>query len=323
MKRISSHSRNRTRHSMLEVRVMSPRIAWIGFLRLLGKLIKVACVLAVLTGIGWGIWRGIQHTFYQNPDFRLQVIDLNENPVIDELTLIDLAGIDLAKSPSLFDIDVKHTKARLQELPAVMEARVERHLPGTLVVRVTSRTPEAWVAETGSDLTDVRRTGGPLVDSRGFVYPCPERQLHTAQKLPILLISAQQSHPITVGQTLAHPELEHCFNLLGEIRSADPQSTHWIETIRQANDWSLRLVTRQGTSATFGLTNHDKQINKLRAALNHAAVKGYQIDTINLIPKFNVPITLRGQDTAPRAIPVSDASIDRPSESLSSLLERH
>lgn len=323
MKRISSHSRNRTRHSMLEVRVMSPRIAWIGFLRVLGKLIKVACVLAVLTGIGWGIWRGIEHTFYKNPDFRLQLIDLNENPVIDELTLIDLADIDLAKSPSLFDIDIDYAKARLEELPAVMEAKVERHLPGTLMIRVTSRSPEAWVAETGTDLTDVRRAGGPLVDPSGFIYPCPERQLHTAQKLPILLITPQQSHPIAVGEALKHPELEHCFNLLGQIRNADPQSTHWIETIRQANDWSLRLVTRQGTSATFGLTNHDKQINKLRAALNHAAEKGYQIDTINLIPKFNVPITVRGQSAAPRAIPVSDASNDRRSVSLSSLLERH
>lgn len=323
MKRLSSHSRNRTRHSMLEVRVMSPRIAWIGFLRFLGKLIKVACVLAVLTGIGWGIWRGIQHTFYKNPDFRLQVIDLNENPVIDELALLDLAGIDLAKTPSLFDIDIDHTKARLQELPAVMEAKVERHLPGTLMIRVTSRNPEAWVAETGTDLTDLRRAGGLLVDPSGFVYPCPERQLHAAQKLPILLITPQPSHPIAVGQTLSHPELEHCFKLLVQIRKADAQSTHWIETIRQANDWSLRLVTRQGTSATFGLTNHDKQINKLRAALNHAAEKGYQIDTINLIPKFNVPITLRGQNAAPRAIPVSDASIDRPSESLSSLMEHH
>jgi predicted ABC-type sugar transport system permease subunit len=47
------------------------------FSRLLGSLTKIACVLAVLVGIGWGVWRGMQHAFYQNPDFRLTVLDLN------------------------------------------------------------------------------------------------------------------------------------------------------------------------------------------------------------------------------------------------------
>lgn len=323
MNRSPSHSRKRARQNMLEVRVMSPRIAWIGFLRLLGKLLKFACILAVLTSIGWSIWRGIEHTFYKNPDFRLQVIDLNENPVIDEIALIDFAGIDLARNPSLFDVDVESIKTRLQELPAVVEAKVERHLPGTLMIRVTCRRPEAWVAETGTDLANLRRAGGLLVDPQGYVYPCPERQLHEAEKLPILLVAPLQGHPLSSGQTLEHPELAHCFNLLANVRKADPQSTHWIETIRQANNWSLRLVTRQGTSATFGLSNHERQINKLRAALRHAADRGYQIDTINLIPKFNVPITVRGHAAAPRAIPVSEASVDRPAETLSSLLERH
>lgn len=319
----ASRPRRRAQHNVLEVRVMSPRLAWIGLARFTGKLIKIACVLAALTGIGWSVWRGVQHTFHHNPDFNLKLIDLNENPILDEAGLVQLAGINLSRNPSLFEVNVEQTRLKLMALPAIMDAKVERHLPDTLLVRIKARNPKAWIAETGSETEELRKEGGMLVDATGHVYPCPVLQLEEAKTLPILLVTPNPDRPITAGQALDHPELEHCFNLLESIRKADPESTHWIQTIRQANAWSLRLVTRQGTSATFGLTSHDRQINKLRAALNHAAARGYQIDTINLIPKFNVPITLRGQNTPPRAIPVSEHQGDSSSESLSSLLERH
>ena len=69
----------------------------------------------MLTGIGWGVWRGIQHAFYKNPDFRLQVIDLNANPVIDELGVAAAAGIDLTANPSLFDINVQGSRPQTPE----------------------------------------------------------------------------------------------------------------------------------------------------------------------------------------------------------------
>lgn len=324
MSRKSNKPHRRTRQNVLEVRVMSPRLAWIGLLRLLGKLLKIACVLALITAVGWGVWRGVQHTFHNNPDFRLQIIDLNPNPVIDEVQLVELAGIDLAKEPSLFDVDVDYTRHQLEQLPAIVEARVERHQPGSLVVRVVCRHPCAWIATTGTDLEGTRRSGGLLVDAKGYIYPCPPQQAEMAHKLPIILVSPSDQYPITSGRQLDHPELQHCFNLLSSIRQADPDSPHWIESIRQANDWSLRLVTREGTSATFGISQHAAQINKLRAALQHAAVKGYQIDTINLIPRFNVPVTVRGESQAPpRAIPVSEASIPADTGSLSNLLQSH
>ena len=93
---------------------MTPRIAWFGFLRFLASAAKLACVAAVLTAAGWGVWRGVQHAFFHNPDFRLKVIDLNENPVIDELQTALAIGIDLAERPNLFDIDVAQATAKLR-----------------------------------------------------------------------------------------------------------------------------------------------------------------------------------------------------------------
>lgn len=305
MKRKTSKHRHSARRNVLQVRVMSPRIAWFGFLRFTGAVIKIACVLAALAGIGWGVWRGIRHAFYQNPDFRLQVIDLNANPVIDELGVAAAAGIDLTQNPSLFDVDVGDAVERLKRLPAITDVRIERHLPGTLVVRVVPRSAKAWVTTIGNP--SGRRAGDLLVDDGGFAYACPERLAEASAALPVIEISPSADHPVTAGRKLTHPELSPCFLLIDSAREADPQAAQWIESIRQANEWSLLLVTRHGTRATFSLGDHARQIENLRAALDHAGEKGYVIDTINLIPKYNIPVTLRGEASAPRAIPVSAA----------------
>jgi hypothetical protein len=328
MKRHTSKTHRHARLSVLEVRVMSPRIAWFGFLRMLGKVTRLACLLALLGGISWGVWRGIQHAFYQNPDFRLQVIDLNPNPAIDELGVAAAAGIDLTANPSLFDLDVKEICAKLKSLPEIADATVERHLPGTLVVNVIPRAPKAWISCSAAGLSDTRQAGAMLVDHAGVAYPCPALQLEAAKLLPVIELPASAETPVTAGEKIHHPELDHCLLLLDAARAADPKAMQWIESIRQLNDWSLLLVTRQGTAATFTLGDHGRQIESLRAALDHAGEKGYDIATINLIPKYNIPITLREQPAAPRAIPVSlikpaDEDNKRRARDLGKLLNRN
>ncbi len=283
---------------------MSPRIAWFEFLSLVGKLTKIACFLAVLTGIGWGVWQGIQRAFYKNPDFQLQVIDLNPNPVIDEIGLAEKTGIDL--TASLFDIDVKEITAKLQDLPEIAQAHVERHLPGKLVVRVIPRTPRAWIFCPEAGLTDVRRVGAMLVDHDCIAYPCPPLQLESAMNLPTVQLPISNKNPIQAGKHLGHKELAHCTRLLEAASDADLGAIQWIESVKQVNEWSLLLITRQGTAATFGLGDHERQIASLRTAMDHSSQKGYTIDTINLIPKRNIPITLRGEITAAKIPPIPE-----------------
>ena len=309
----TSKPRRRTRPQVLEVRVMSPRIAWFGFLQFAARTTKLALATAAVAAIGWGVWQGIQHAFHKNPDFRLQVIDLNPNPAIDEVGLADATGIDL--TASLFDIDVEKIATTLKSLPEIADASAERHLPGKLVVRVVARTPRTWISSEGGRAL--------LVDAAGFAYPCPPLQEESANELPTIVLPVSAEHPIVPGRRVTHPELARAFRLLDSACQADPQAPRWIESISQINEWSLRLVTREGTAATFGLGDHGRQMRNLRAAMDHSSQKGYAIDTINLIPKHNIPITLRGEPAAPpKAVPVP-AGKDRRSRDLDTLLERN
>lgn len=326
-KKRTSKPRRNSRSSVLEVRVMSPRIAWFGFLKIARRLTKYACILALLAALGWGGWQGIQHAFYKNPDFRLQVIDLNPNPVIDEVGLAEATGLDL--TASVFDINLDKVTAKLKALPGIAEARAERQLPGKLVVRVVPRTPQAWIRCPEAGLAEVRRTGAMLVDLKGVAYPCPELQLETAINLPAIQLPHSEKFPIVAGCPIKQPELAHCIRLLDTACAADPEACHWIESVKQVNDWSLLLLTRQGIAATFGLGDHERQIRNLRAAMDHSEHQGYAITTINLIPKRNIPITLRDETAAaPHATPVSEPSPgelrkDRQARDLSTLLNRN
>ena len=296
MKRHTSSSRRHSRQSVLEVRVMSPRLAWIGCLKWAGRLAKIVCVLGLLAGLGWGAWCGIEKAFLKNPDFRLRVITLNPNPVIDELGVATAAGINLARNPSLFDIDAQDVCRKLKNLPAIADAHVERQMPGTLAVSVVTRTPVAWIVSPGLPAT--RHAGSLLVDHAGVAYPCPDRQVESFATLPLIELPSSGESPLKAGDKIRQPELEHCCLLLDAARTADPDAMQWIESVKQVNEWSLLLVTRQGTAATFGLSDHARQIESLRAALDHAGDKGYLISTINLIPKYNIPITLRAEPAA-------------------------
>ena len=304
MKNKSTSSRRHSRQNVLQVRVMTPRIAWLGLLGFFGSLAKLACVFAILAAIGWGVWRGMQVAFYRNPDFRLQVIDLNPNPAIDELRVASVIGIDLASNSSLFDIDVSKATEQLKGLPEITDAKIERHLPDTLVVRVTPRVPKAWIRCKALGISEVRKTGGMLVDQDGVAYQCPESQIGSAARLPVIDLSDEDAEKPAAGKCITQPELERALALLKAASDADAQATLWIDTIRQVNKWSLELVTREGTTAVFSLGDHSRQIENLRAALAHAGSRGYVIDTINLIPTHNIPITIRSETKPPKAIPV-------------------
>lgn len=325
-KRTSKPRRYRHHVKVLKSEVMTPRIAWFNFLAFLKVLLKVTFVFALLLGVAYGVLQAIEHSFNKNPDFRLQAIDLNENDVLDEAGAVEYLGIDL--SANIFDFDLENLEEQLLLIPAISTAEVKRDLPGTLEIRIRTRRPIAWIACPEESFPAQRRNDALLVDQNGVTYPCPPGQVFGCKNLPILRLSSSGNSPITPGKTLDHPQYKHCLHLLEAITERNPSDLSMVETISQETEWSLKMVTRGGTAATFGLGNHERQLDYLEQALNHAQKKGYHIETINLIPKRNVPITVSGDAEPPRAIPVPEPEVldqtqSRREQDLRTLLNRN
>lgn len=313
-KRSTRNRRHRHQVKVLASEVLSPRIALLSIFSALKSLAKIAAVIAILLAVAYGIRQAIEHTFHQNPDFQLQAIHLNPNDVLDEAALAEYLRIDL--SGNIFDFDTGLLAEKLMEIPAISAARVERHLPGTLDIKLITRQPVAWVASPEENIPRTRQAGSLLVDREGFAYPCPPAGAVPASDLPMFVLTPDPSHPVKAGGILTHPQFRHCTHLLDSVRAEHPDGISKIDTIVPANEWSLLLTTRDGTSATFGLGDHRRQLDYLNRALLHSRQQGYHIDTINLIPKRNIPITVSGDDHAPRAIPVLEAATPETRQSL-------
>jgi hypothetical protein len=327
MRKFTSKNRRHRHHvKVLKSEVMSPRIAWFNFLDVLKLFTKISAVIAALLVIGYGVREAIEYTFHQNPDFRLQSIQLNTNYVIDESGLVEQLAIDL--NANIFDFDTNEMEKKLLRTPAIEQVKIERELPGSLVFEITTRRPQAWIACPEERIMTSRKANQLLVDDNGFIYPCPEQQLERAMNLPVIRVKADKKHPILEGSILKHPEYRRCVQLLDSFRTIFPDDVRIIETIYQTKPWSINLSTRSGTTATFGLDDHSRQLDFFSQALHHARKKGYEIETINLIPKQNVPITIRGEAAPPRAIPVGARSAtqktgSRRNNDLQSLLIRN
>jgi len=313
--------------SILEVRVSSPRLVWLGFCGILVRAIKLGFLTAVVAAIGWASHQGYKRVVLDNPDFQLRVIDLNDNPVIDERGLVALTGLDLTSN--ITRVDSAGMTQTLLDQPAITTARIERHLPDTLVVRVTTREPLAWVAMDTSDFPAERTIGGLLIDANFVPYPCPELQFEKNLLLPIIVLKKDPENPITPGTALRHETLRQCARLLDNAFHLTPELVASLDTLDQPNAWSIRAITRDGTEAIFGLRDHPRQLARLHAALAHAESSSRELATINLIPRENVPITLKSDPAPPRAIPVeepitaADAGRERRKSDLDSLLNRH
>lgn len=302
---------------MLHLHVHTRATLWFGFLGFIGRslraLVLLALVAAAITGAGYLLKKG----FYENDEFRLQAIDLNQNPALDERRLMEMGSINA--HGSIFSIDIGGLEAKLRALPELREVSVRRNLPGNLIVRVEPREPCAWVEWVG----DGRRM---LVDEEGVAFPCTLAFVRKSQSLPVLLLRDPQAPSGVPGKKVVSDELMRMSRLLKVAQSHPAADAQWrIQTIEQANRWSLLLTTNEGVKATFGLGDHDRQWRDFVTSLQHATKKGYELATINLIPERNIPVTLRSE-APPRAVPVEEPpkreTKDRKGKDLQSLLNR-
>jgi hypothetical protein len=318
-KRHTSRVRHRRQVIELQAKVVSPRIVWFGVLKRCRSLVRVALYLGLAAAAVWGVKYGIRRCLLENPDFRLQAIELTPNPALDERDLVRVAGIDL--KASLFECDAAVIEDKLRALPEVRSARAHRDFPGTLVVEVVAREPLAWLAGGPGALPPRDPSRGLLVDDTGTAFSCPAGMLAEAAALPVIYLSPAGEAP-AAGKSVVHPEFDRLVRLYKLACKELPGAADWIDSLRQSRTWALELVSRDGTAATFGLGDHERQLADLRAALRHARDREQQIASIELIPERNIPVVLLGE-APPRAIPVDDpAPVDRRSRDLQKLLNR-
>ena len=285
--RIAPHNRSK----VLQANIYSPRIVWYQSLRFFGFCIRWSIILACVAGIGYGVFDYVKKNFLQNPAYELRSVKLSANNAFDEAEVVTIAEIPL--NESIFSISLSEVEQRLLDRPEVTSASVRRELPGSLIIDLTVRQPFAWVECRALNMHGRSRENGYLIDRDGYLYPCPAKQYDTAVMLPVIIVAAEDSSLLVPGHCVESKTMKRSIRLLTMAEQAVKSSLPWIDSVQPYQPWAMKVWTRNGIEAIFGLEDHQQQMENLLLSMRHASDKGMQIASINLIPERNLPVILR------------------------------
>jgi hypothetical protein len=276
---------------LLTARIITPRIMWIRTRRVMSWSFKFAIFAGLVGAAVYGMWDYGKKNFLENPEYELRIIKLTPNNAFDEGDVVTVGEIPLQQS--IFGISLDEVEERLMARPEVVKVDITRELPATLCVDLEVRQPFAWVQCHARDMQARTRDKGYLIDRSGCLYPCPPRQFESAWSLPVIVISAEESSLLVPGQVVESKFFWRALRLLEVAEKAIPGQGPWIDSVQPDKPWAIKVWTRSGTEALFGIDAHETQMENLVLAMNHAMNQGQQIAQINLIPERNLPVILR------------------------------
>lgn len=115
---------------------------------------RSAPALVALIGVGavaGGVW-ATHHFFTTSPRFAVATIAVRGSHVLSDDQVREL--LPFRMGDNVFSVDTSAAERALAAEPWVAKARVKRHLPRTVTVDITERTPAAVVAADGLYLVD-------------------------------------------------------------------------------------------------------------------------------------------------------------------------
>lgn len=287
------------RSKVLQAQIITPRIMWIRVRRVVSWTFKLAFVVGLLGAAGYGLWDYGKKNFLENPEYELRVIKLSPNTAFDEGDVVTIGEIPLQES--IFGISLGEVEDRLQARPEIIKASIRRELPATLCVDLQVREPFAWVQCHARGMQARTREGGYVIDRTGCLFPCPPRQFDKALSLPVIVIAAEEASLLVPGQIVESKHFGRALRLLEIAEKAQPDQGPWIDSVQPDKPWAIKVWTRSGTEALFGIDAHELQMENFIIAMKHAANQGQQIAHINLIPERNLPVILRQPQAASTA----------------------
>src|SRR6184192_2591223 len=146
-----SNPRQRKQQHLLDVKVRSRKATQHRNRRVLVFISKIALAAAICAGIYFGARIGMRRFFFENPEYRLAMIDVQTDGTLQRDQVLKTA--DLREGENIFQVNLAHVHRVLQQLPQVDEVEVVRKLPGEIDIRILERKPIAWItSEKQSDV---------------------------------------------------------------------------------------------------------------------------------------------------------------------------
>jgi cell division septal protein FtsQ len=281
-----SNLRQRKRQHLLDVKVRARKATQHRNRRVLVFAAKVALGAAICAGVFFGSRLALRRFFFDNPDYKLALIDVQTDGTLQREQILNAAGLEEGKN--IFEINLGQVHELLQQLPQVDEVRVVRKLPGEIDVRILERKPIAWITSEKQINDPFQSDVAFLIDARGVLMK--EKKL-LPEYLGLPLITGCTSESLEAGKSVESPEAKAALELLRLSTGSFMQMRFQIREIDLSKGYCLVVTDKNHTRATFAFDRLESQIRRLEQFLVYADDSQREIETVNLLVQRNVPVT--------------------------------
>jgi cell division protein FtsQ len=196
-----------------------------------------------------------------SPWFRVRVVTVSgAHPHTSDAAIVAAAGI--GHHPALVSVDPGATASRIESLPFIATAQVQRHWPDGLGISVTERVPTITMAGPGKSWS-VMDTDGRTLE----VVPT------RPAGLVMLIVDAAKgtTAPAPVGGTLPPAGSAG----LTVCRTLPPAFASQVTTVTEGSDGSIDLALNSGLTVLLGAdTDLPAKYEDVAAIIAHASLHG-------------------------------------------------
>ena len=252
--------------------------------------LKWGGLIAATVALAASSHQAVARYFWQNPEFQLaSSAEIRTNGTLTHDDIMRAA--DLTEATHIYAVDLRLAREKLEALPNVRHATVERELPGRLVIEIDERLPVMWLSCDQPSLqpfTTNSAHGACLLDEDGHLFVC--RELRTElMRLPVLHLRRLPNSQ--AGVQLNSAAVQTGLDLLTHLRQAFGSRALDVVEIDAPNDWSLVAKFTNDLSVTFGYDELGQQIDRLLKVIDHSSERNLRLGTVNMLPRKNVPVT--------------------------------
>lgn len=265
------HTTTRKRHSQKQVMQAA---MWCGSV--------LAMIAAVGVGLHFGIALLLDQVLYSNPHYALDKIEIEPRGHFSERLIRQAAGLEPGQN--LWTLNLRQITHDLEKLPNVSNAKVERHFPDKITIHIHERVPAVKIVGLNIDL-GTRET---FYLDRECVVLKP-REDENAPLLPeIIGMSNAELEP---GMKLEQTSLTRALEILDSIDHTSLHTLIDIRTVDLSNPLCITMTTTRDMAITFRQDYIDQQLFRLQQAFTYSDNVQRTIQTIDLTPDHNVPVT--------------------------------
>jgi hypothetical protein len=264
-----------------------------------GKLVMGLALVLFLSVHAQDVWSSAVRA---NPAYAVEEFQFQTNGAISAEVAARVAG--LHRNMHVLDIDLEDVRRRLESLPKVRKVRVERRLPGRLVVELEERLPVAWLTGCAAGYNIEQQVA---VDAGGMVIPCDE--MHRSYvNLPE--IEAHEGVVAVIGQTVKSMEMLRAIELLDLMKGRQWHEPRAVRKIEVPGTWSVTAVVRPEGRYIFPVEGNSLSLclDRLQAVLHATGRDGREVATVDLQPARNVPVSFVADEEDAVALQFSDES---------------